>query len=510
MAARTLPLIPDVSECTVFPGYFSLEGRILFESDCDQAEAKVALLTSYIIDAGFPVEISRDPGTTGKCIQLMVLGDSVYDEQGFCDESYRIEIESETIHLTGATREGLTRAIQTFRQLTAPNIPCCRISDAPRFRWRGIHLDTARHFFSVDAVKQVIDLLALYRFNRFHWHLTDDQGWRVEILQYPRLMEIGSVRTCTQKGHYYDTPRLCDNTAYGGFYSQQEIREVVAFAAEREIIIVPEIDMPGHMQAAIAAYPELGCTGSPVNVRPYWGISQDILNVSDYTISFMQQVLTEVMELFPGKYIHIGGDEVPKYQWEHSDGVQRVMAAQGLHSELELQSWFITRMVRHIRRTGRKVIGWDEIVEGDIDPETAIMCWRGVEKGIEAARKGHAVVMTPWQYTYFDHYQSLPVDQEPLAQGGFLPTEKVYSFDPVDRMDPELREMVLGGQGQLWTEYIPDIEHLEYMLLPRACALAEVLWIPEYSGDYHGFLTRLSVHREKLMKEGISMHPKPF
>jgi hexosaminidase len=350
------------------------------------------------------------------------------------------------------------------------------LQDQPKFAWRGLHLDVSRHFFTVEEVKRYIDLMAMYKFNTFHWHLTDDQGWRIEIRKYPKLTEVGAWRDSTVIGHYTDTPRKYEVKKYGGFYTQDEIKEVVRYAEKRYITIVPEIEMPGHSRAALAAYPHLSCNGKQQGVEGLWGVFDDIFCSKPESIRFLQDVLDEVLELFPSEYIHIGGDEAPKTRWKECGQCQKNIKDQGLKDEHELQSYFIRQMDAYLTSKGRKLIGWDEILEGGLSPNATVMSWRGFEGGIEAAKQKHYVVMSPGSHCYFDHYQSTNPN-EPLAIGGFTPLEKVYTFDPVaPGMTPDEAAYVLGGQANLWTEYIPDMQQLEYMTYPRALALSQALW----------------------------------
>jgi hexosaminidase len=352
----------------------------------------------------------------------------------------------------------------------------CFISDAPKYGWRGMHLDVSRHFFSLEEVKRFIDLMSFYKFNTFHWHLTDDQGWRIEIKKYPKLTEVGAWRDSTVIGHYSATPRTYDKSRYGGFYTQDQIREIVAYAAERYITVVPEIEMPGHARAAIAAYPSLSCTGEALPVPGLWGVFEDIFCMHESTLDFVKDVLDEVISLFPSTYIHIGGDEAPKTRWKKCKKCQAVIRENGLHDEEALQGWFVGKIDEYLSSKGRKLIGWDEILEGGLSENATVMSWRGTEGGIAAAREKHDAVMSPGSHCYFDHYQSKDRN-EPLAIGGFTPLEKVYEFNPVPKeLSHDEAAYILGAQANLWTEYIPDMNQLEYMAFPRALALAQVLW----------------------------------
>ncbi len=446
---------------------------------------------------------------------------------------YGISFNSDKRTIYFATEESKFHAINSLLQLIRQNgmifyLQGCQLSDSPAFEWRGLHLDVSRHFFTVDEVKRYIDLMALYKFNTFHWHLTDDQGWRIEIKKYPKLTEIGAFRDRTMIGHYSDQPRTFDKTTYGGFYRQDQIREVVQYARDRFIKVVPEIELPGHSRAALAAYPELSCTGDQNEVPGTWGVFDDIYCSKSETIEFMKNVLEEVVTLFPSEYIHIGGDEAPKTRWKKCANCQQVMTENNLHTAHELQSYFIGQMDQFLTSKGKKLIGWDEILEGGLSPNAAVMSWRGVEGGIAAAKQKHEVVMTPTTYCYFDYYQS-GHPSEPIAIGGFLPLEKVYQFNPLPEELSELDEKyILGGQANLWTEYIASMNQLEYMTYPRALALAQAVWCKEkpsfdsfltdfitYQEEYldrYGVNYARSIHQPKLeitrAKNGINVHFK--
>lgn len=383
-------------------------------------------------------------------------------------------------------------------------LPKGKVEDAPAFSWRGLHLDVSRHFFTVEEVKSFLDLMALYKFNTFHWHLTDDQGWRIEIKQYPKLTEVGGFRDSTVIGHYSDSPREYDHTKYGSFYTQDDIRDVVSYAEELHIIVVPEIEMPGHSRAALAAYPELSCTGELQGVPGLWGVFDDIYCSKEESIEFLQNVLDEVLDLFPSEYIHVGGDEAPKSRWDKCENCKKVMEENDLHDSHELQSYFIKRMDTYLTERGRKLIGWDEILEGGLSPNAAVMSWRGEEGGIEAAKQGHYVVMSPTTYCYFDYYQSSH-DSEPLAIGGYLPLEKVYRYNPVPKdLTKEEAKYILGGQANIWTEYISDYSYVEYMAFPRALALIQSLWCQK-KPTYAEFLkTYLDFHEDYLKSSGVN------
>ncbi|MBK7338446.1 MAG: beta-N-acetylhexosaminidase [Saprospirales bacterium] len=415
-------------------------------------------------------------------------------------EGYRLLVSPQEIRIEFGEPVGAFYALMSLRQLadSLGNVPCVSIEDEPRFTYRGMHLDVARHFFPVEFIKKYIDQLAAHKMNYFHWHLTEDQGWRIEIKKYPKLQEISAFRKETLIGHYSEQPQRFDGQRYGGYYTQEEIREVVRYAQERFVTIVPEIEMPGHAQAVLAAYPELSCHGNPVEVATTWGVFEDVLCPKEETFEFLENVLLEVMDLFPGPYIHIGGDECPKVQWKESPFCQELIAREGLKNEEGLQSYFIRRIDQFLSSHGRKLIGWDEILEGGLSPNATVMSWRGTEGGIAAARAGHDAIMAPTSHCYFDYYQSRR-PSEPVAIGGFTPLEKVYSFEPLPaELSPEEARHILGAQGNVWTEYIATPEQVEYMAFPRAFALAEVLWSPTEVRNYESFLDRLSIHLPKL------------
>ena len=434
------------------------------------------------------------------------------------DEGYRLNVTPSTIEITSAAAPGAFYGVQSLRQLFHPaifaaaasdvawRVNAVSIEDVPRFRWRGSHLDVSRHFMPKDFVKRYIDLLAMHKMNSFHWHLTDDQGWRVEIRKYPRLTEVGGWRSETLVGSMRRNLATAtyDGVRHGGYYTQDEIREVVAYARERFINVVPEIEMPGHAQAVIAAYPHLASTSAAVEVRKVWGVSEHLLNPSDSTINFLKDVMEEVLTLFPGQFIHIGGDEAVKTEWRTHPIAHARMQEKGLTTEDELQSWFIRQFDDFLTQKGRRMVGWDEILEGGLAPNAVVMSWRGVNGGIEAARSGHDVIMTPTSHTYFDYYQSREPG-EPLAIGGFLPLDTVYNYEPVPaQLEPQFVKHILGAQAQLWTEYMPDGKHVEYMAYPRMCALAEVVWTDRSRKDLAGFKERLATHLRRLDYLGVN------
>ena len=418
------------------------------------------------------------------------------------DEGYCITVTAKGIEIAGRTPAGVFYGIQTLRKSLPVGttdlvlMPSAQIASNPRFVYRGMHLDCSRHFFPASTVKHYIDLLALHGMNKLHWHLTDDQGWRVEIKKYPRLAEVGGWRNGTTLGH--NSP-VNDGIRYGGFYTQEEICDIVRYAAERYITIIPEIDMPGHMLGALAAYPELGCTGGPYEVWGMWGVTDDILCMGkDHTLQFVKDVLDEVMQLFPGEYIHIGGDESPRVRWEACPLCQQRIRDLGItpkgkqSAEALLQGWFTNEVQNYLSQHGRRIIGWDELLGCDVDASATIMSWRGAEPGAEGAKLGHDVVMTPVGPLYFDYYQTSSTWNEPTAFGGCNTLKKVYDFEPIAADLPaDKRHHILGAQANVWTEYITCEPQVDYQVLPRMAALAELQWLPAELKDYQDFKARL-------------------
>jgi hexosaminidase len=505
------PIIPAPRRIQAGSGEFRLDRTtqiMLSDPASTELRALVELLATPIrASSGLPLPVSPDPADnhTPNAISLR-LTPGVAPAQV---ESYRLVVTERGAMLSAPTPAGLFWGLQTVRQLLPPEvergvraplrwtIPAVEIEDAPRFPYRGILLDVARWFYPPEFIKKLIDLLALYKLNTLHLHLTDDQGWRLEIKKYPLLTQVGAWRKETILGQHFD-PYVGDGKPHGGFYTQEQMRDILAYAAARHVTIVPEIEMPGHAGAALAAYPELSCTGGPFEVSPVWGVHQDIFCPSEQTFGFLEDVLVEVMQLFPSPYIHIGGDEVPKDQWKGNPVAQGVIRREGLANEEELQSYFIRRIEGFLRAHGRRLIGWDEILEGGLAPEATVMSWRGVTGGTAAARQGHDVIMSPADHTYLDYYQGDPT-AEPLAIGGFLPLDSVYAFEPVpNELTPEQAAHVLGGQGSVWTEYIPTPARAEYMILPRLLALSEALWSPKQARSWGRFVARLPAHFTRL------------
>lgn len=474
--------------------------RILYPENNVLLERNAQFLAKYIEEATGR-QLKVEPGQGGNEENVIILGlDASIDNP----EGYELTVSSDRVTIKGQAANGVFYGLQTLRK-SVPAIaygsdiilPAAVIKDAPRFAYRGMMLDVGRHFFSVDFVKRYIDLLAMHNMNYFHWHLTEDQGWRIEIKKYPRLTEIGSIRKETGIG---SSRTEFDGKPYGGFYTQDEIKEIVKYAQEQYVTVIPEIDLPGHMLAALAAYPELGCTGGPYEVACHWGVFSDVLCIgNEKTYEFLEGVLAEVIELFPSKHIHIGGDEAPRTRWETCPKCQMLAKKEGLKPDREhstedrLQSYCMKRIERYLNEKGRQIIGWDEILEGDVAPNATVMSWRGIQGGIKAAKLKHDVIMTPNDYMYFDYYQSADKGQEPLAMGSGVTVEKVYGFEPVvTELENEEKKHILGVQANMWTEYIATPEHVEYMMVPRMAALAEVQWMMPEEKDYQEFLKRLN------------------
>ena len=497
---------PQQVELTADPkGAFLLSPstQIVYPGDNKKMEANARFLAGYVEDVtGYELPVLADKGTN----KQNTISLQVRPEESNNSEGYQIRITADQIAITSSSEAGVFYGIQTLRKAfpatLAANtdilVPGAVVTDSPRFPYRGMMLDVSRHFFSVEFIKRYIDLLALHQVNTFHWHLTDDQGWRIEIKKYPRLTETGSVRHKTLVGHQ-TKETVYDETPYGGFYTQEQIKEIVAYAQQRYITVVPEIDMPGHMLAALASYPELGCEGGPYEVATKWGIFPDVLCMgNEKTIQFIEDVLQEVVALFPSPYIHIGGDESPRDRWKTCPKCQAKIKELNLkndahHSaEDRLQNYCTTRAEKFLNAHGRKLIGWDEILEGELAPNAVIMSWRGMAGGIEAAKMGHEVIMTPTSNAYFDYFQTDDVTNEPLGIGGYLPVKRVYELEPApDDLTDTQKRFIIGAQANLWTEYIGDERHVEYMTLPRLAAMAEVQWCTPQNKNYDDFCRRL-------------------
>ncbi len=498
-----LQIIPKPANVVVKEGIFTLNNR-----------TGIAYDETFQVSAGF----LRNYITSGSSIDLNGKASIHFIKETALPnpESYILDIEPSQIKIMASTDKGAFYAVQTLRQLLPPSfengtcekndvaIPAMYIEDSPEFPYRGMHLDVCRHMFSIDNIKTYIDAIAMLKFNTFHWHLTDDQGWRIEIKKYPNLQKVAAYRTETLIGHYNTEPQQFDGKRYGGYYTQEQIKDIVAYAQSRHVTVIPEIEMPGHAQAAISAYPELGCTGKKIDAATKWGVFDDIFCPKDATFEFLQDVLDEVLELFPSEYIHIGGDEAPKTRWEACQHCQTLIKNKGLKDEHELQSYFITRIEKYLNSKGRQIIGWDEILEGGLAPNATVMSWRGTNGAVEAAKLNHNVIMTPNSHLYFDYYQ-FDGDGEPLAIGGYIPLEKVYNLNPIpDGLTEEQAGYVLGAQANLWTEYIPTFDQVTYMVFPRILALSEVIWRNPKNKNYNEFAARVENFQNRLDVLGIN------
>ncbi len=515
-ALATPQLVPRPAQMTLGQGTFTLSDKTILEADGAKALPEARFFVSSLAPAtGFKPRIVTNPGGQwGNSITFRL-----DENSGLGDEGYRLQVAPGRVMVVAQTPAGLFYAGQTIRQLLptavfAPTVqkdvvwqmPVVSIEDKPRFAWRGLMLDSGRHFFPVPAVKRFIDLMAQQKMNTFHWHLTEDQGWRLEIKKYPKLTEVGSVRA--------ESPRQGarnqgDGTPYRGFYTQDEAREVVAYAAQRHITVIPEIEMPGHASAAITAYPQLGNSDVPnyaPQVQTKWGVFPYTYAPKEETFAFLEDVLREVMAIFPSKIIHIGGDEAPKTQWDNSPFARDFMAKNALKDSHELQSYFISRMEKFLNANGRQIIGWDEILEGGLAPNASVMSWRGESGAVAASNQNHTVVMASNGAYYLDYSPGHGAN-EPETIGGNLPLRRVYTFDPTAALAPEKISFLRGVQGQLWAEYIADLPKLEYLAYPRACAIAETGWSPAQGKDYADFRTRLQTHVERLKEQGVNFRP---
>lgn len=501
-AQNALPLIPMPRTVEIVKGNFVLNKQTVIQGDASMPEA-LYLQQTIKQQTGLELKIVPDNIKPNK---IKLIHDA--DSKSSSEESYRFMIANKSIVIWANHREGFFNGIQTLLQLIPIEkkndikLPCVLIEDQPKFKWRGMHLDCARHFFPVSFVKKYIDYLAMYKFNTFHWHLTDDQGWRIEIKKYPKLTEVGAWRNGSMIGHYSD--QKFDDKRYGGFYTQDDIKKIVAYANQRHVTIIPEVEMPGHAVAALASYPEFSCTGESLEVGKIWGVLDDVFCPKDETFTFLENILSEVIDLFPSNYIHIGGDESPKVRWKVCPNCQKRIKDENLKDEHELQSYFIQRIEKFVNSKGRKIIGWDEILEGGLAPNAAVMSWRGTEGGITAAKEKHFAVMTPGSHCYFDHYQGEPKN-EPIAIGGYTTLEKVYSFNPIPaELNAEEAKYILGAQANVWTEYITTPEQVEYMIMPRMAALSEVLWGTSNPKNYREFEKRIIKHFDFYDKRGIN------
>ena len=495
-------IIPKPKELTITKGRFLLSSNtvIINSANLNQEAKYLADMLNSI--SGIKITL-KSSGSKNTNIKLKI-DNSIKNNEG-----YKLSIKYNAIVISGKTNIGVFYGIQTLRQLLPEEIenigneiseltiPAVKIIDSPRYKYRGMHLDVGRHFFSVAFIKKYLDLIAMHKMNSFHWHLTEDQGWRIEIKKYPKLTEIGGFRKATAIGlaGTKNAPYIYDDVPYGGFYTQEEIKDIVAYAKARHITVIPEIELPGHSSAALAAYPQFGNTKGPYEVAKRWGIFNETFAPTEETFSFLEDILREVMELFPSKFIHIGGDEVLKKEWKESSYAQKVIKREKLKNENELQSYFIRRIEKFLNANNRKIIGWDEILEGGIAPNATVMSWRGVEGGIAAAKQHHTVIMTPGTHCYFDYYQVGKEGQKKEALTGskrYTTVEKVYSYEPTpSELSAEERKYILGAQGNVWTEYMPTWNLVEYNVLPRMTALSEVVWSTKKNRNWEDFHKRL-------------------
>lgn len=501
-APKEFHVVPMPETVKMGEGSFRLDGQPVFiDPAMDEASAEAV--------QRFAAQLSLVSGKVSACSSEDASQKVRFAlNQNLANEEYAVNVSKGGLFVEASARPGFLYAIETIKQMLPEEIygsskakaswvlPVVSILDSPRYEYRGVHLDAGRHFWSVEETKRYLDIAAAFKINRFHWHLTEDQGWRMEIKKYPRLTEVGAWRngTCIKKD--FDSN---DGVRYGGYYTQDEMREIVAYADKLGITVIPEIDLPGHMVAALASYPELGCTGGPYEVRQCWGISTDILCAGNEKVfEFLSDVFDEVLDIFPSEYIHIGGDECfggRRYKgvvpWETCPKCQARMKKLGIKKGPDakhyLQNYVTARVQQMLADKGRKIIGWDEILEGNLAPGATIMSWRGTKGGIEAAARDFDVIMSPNKFLYFDYYQSEELDKEPFAIGGNLPVEKVYSYEPETDMEPGSEDHIIGVQANLWTEYIAEPEHLEYMLLPRLCAASEIQWCAAENKDYERF-----------------------
>lgn len=489
--ASSTGIIPQPVNITVNSGNFRLDKNTVLVARDEQDRFAASFFNDFLA-ANYHMKLRLSDREKKNCI---VLSTKKFIQAPANGEHYLLTSRAGRVSVEGDSYAGTFRGVQTLIQLLpvkpAPSLllPLVVVDDEPRFRYRGLHLDVGRHFFDVPYVKRYIDFIALHKLNYFHWHLTEDQGWRIEIKKYPNLTGVGAFRDGTIIGRYPGKGN--DSLRYGGFYTQDEIRDVVAYAAARHIEVIPEIEMPGHATAALASYPYLGCTGGPYKVQQTWGVFKDVYCAgNDSVFAFLQDVLDEVMPLFPSQYIHIGGDECPKDSWKACPKCQQRIKENNLKDEHELQSYFVQRIEKYINSKGKKIIGWDEILEGGLAPNATVMSWRGEKGGIEATRMNHDAIMTPSSHLYLDHAETKKEDS--VTIGGFVSLEKVYSYEPQSsQLDSAARQHILGAQANLWTEYVSNPRKVEYMLFPRLAAVSEMLWSPAASRDWKAFTKKL-------------------
>jgi hexosaminidase len=499
-AGQNLSLIPVPAKIKFQSEKFVIDKntQIILTTDNELMRNAIGVLNELLEKAsGYSLKVTSTPRSANAVI--CKLNPAIINPEG-----YKLLVQKKLVTLEAQTPQGIFYGMQTLRQLLPLqieesstglaewSIPCVEIEDEPTYSYRGIMLDVGRHFEPKEFVMKFIDMLAYHKMNTFHWHLTEDQGWRIEIKQYPRLTEVGAYRFRTLlEGNKDPKKRVWDYSCSGGFYTQDDVKEVLAYAAKRFVTVIPEIEMPGHALAALASYPQLSCSGGPFEVEPTWGVFNDIYCPKEETFLFLENVLTEITALFPGKYVHIGGDEAPKLRWHNCAHCQDLMKKENIADEHQLQSYFIKRIEKFLESKGKRLIGWDEILEGGLAPNATVMSWRGEEGGIAAAREGHDVIMTPNTHVYLDYYQADPKN-DPLAVGSFLPLQKVYSYNPTPAvLTKEEAKHILGIQGNVWTEYMRTPERVEYMAFPRAAAIAETGWAPLGKKDYKNFKSRL-------------------
>lgn len=511
LRSQKTALIPYPSEITIKEGIFTINEKTSLSYDKDNKD--LTRIAEYLNDhlAKYYHLVMQISEKNTDVVQLKIIKSEELGKEG-----YQMQIDKKGVRIMASTPNGIFYGIQTLKQLFPTDtslqvsLPYLEIRDIPRFSWRGIHLDVGRHFFPVKSIKDYLDNMAMYKLNTFHWHLTEDQGWRLEVKKYPGLADIASWREETVIGR--NTDRY-DGIGYGGFYTQDQVREIVKYAADRFITIVPEIEMPGHSSAALAAYPDLGCTGGPYQVQKTWGIFEDVFCAGkEGTFKFLEGVLDEVFELFPSTYIHIGGDECPKASWKKCPDCQKRIKDEGLKDEDELQSYFIRRIEKYMISKGRKLIGWEEILEGGLAPEATVMAWkRNTPAGSLAAKEHHAVVRCPATHCYLNYYQVKDVTNEPPGYPGYLPLEKVYSFEPVPPdLTGEESRYIIGAQACVWSEYISTTYNLEYTIFPRICAMSEVVWSPAEKKDFTGFKERMETEFNRLKLYQISFCDHPY
>ncbi|ASW73589.1 beta-N-acetylhexosaminidase [Chryseobacterium piperi] len=515
LSAQQVSIIPQPEKLDVKTGTFRITPETKIVTESGELSKSAAFLNSYLKEYyGFSLGTAKKSQSKN----IILLQEKAVKES--VEGTYQLKVENDRIVITGNDKTGVFYGIQSLIQLLPVqaskvlNVPQVEISDAPRFSYRGLMLDVSRHFFSIDFIKKYIDFIALHKMNTFHWHLTDDQGWRIEIKKYPKLTQVGGCRDATIIGHH--PGKASDNQRNCGYYTQEQVKEIVQYAADRYITVIPEIEMPGHASAAIAAYPELSCfpqesTYSTIKqdipwgpskegkqVVQAWGVYKDVFCPSEYTFGFLENVLDEVISLFPSKYIHIGGDECPKDFWKRSDFCQKLIKEKNLKDEHELQSYFIQRIEKHLNSKGREIIGWDEILEGGLAPNATVMSWRGEKGGVEAAKKQHKVIMTPTTYAYLDYAQKK--NEDSLVIGGFLPLEKVYGYEPLSKelnLSVEEQKYIIGGQANVWTEYMSTPKKVEYMIFPRLSAISEVLWSQPEHKNFEDFSKRLKIQAQR-------------